>query len=256
MSAPYLESAPVSPAQSSRGGRSVMFIVLSVMGVLLIVAVCIIGVLVALLWPAVAQARLAAQRMMTQNQARQLGLALINHQAAFGHLPPAQLGGREDGTGLMSWRVAVLPFLEETQLYSGLQMERAWDDPVNLPLTNRALAVFSSPLCPDSQGTNRTAFVAVVGPDTVLRADGRNFLQAIQDGVGNTGMLLELRQTDIAWAEPRDISVTEAVRLIQSCPDDYGLAVAMADGSVTRIPPSATEDAIIKLFNGSDGPSW
>jgi hypothetical protein len=40
--------------------------------------------------------------------------------------------------------------------------------------------------------------------------------------------------------------------LIQSCPQEFGLVVVMADGSVTTIPPTTTEEAIVKLFNSSD----
>jgi hypothetical protein len=241
-----------SPASAAGGGNNAWFIVLIVLGVLFILALCVVGVLVGLLFPAVSQARMAAQRTMVQYQAREIGLALLYHQEAFGRLPAAHVGGSAGGDGLLSWRVAVLPFLEETHLHSELQLDRAWDDPVNLPLTDRSVAAFSSPLCPDSQGTNRTAFVAVVGPDTVLRADRTQSLQAIQDGASRTGMLLELRQSDIAWAQPRDVSVAQAVRLIQSCPQEFGLVVVMADGSVTTIPPTTTEEAIVKLFNSSD----
>lgn len=148
--------------------------------------------------------------------------------------------------------------MEEARIYEGLQRDKAWNDPVNVSLTNETVRAFTSPMCPDTEGTNRTAFVAVVDTDTVLRVEGPRKMREIADGASNTAMLLELRESDIAWAEPRDVSVDEAVRLIQSCSDPSGLTVAMADGSVKNIPSSTSADDIRKLFNCSDGAaiSW
>lgn len=252
MSTPY-DKPPMFPAPASAGKKSnVVVIVLIILAVLFVVALCVIGLLVALLLPAVAQARSAAQRTMAQNSARQVSMALLNYETVYGEFPAAQTTG--DGSKpLLSWRVEVLPFLEEATIYERLQREQAWNGPANLPFTNLPVRAFTSPRCPDTDGTNRTAFVAVVGPDTVLRADGPRKMREIADGAANTAMLLELFESDIAWAEPRDITVADAVRLIQSCPDRGGLAVAMADGSVQNLPPSTSEETIIKMFNCSDG---
>ncbi|MDP1562022.1 MAG: DUF1559 domain-containing protein [Pirellulaceae bacterium] len=244
---------PMYPAPGSAEKKSnVVVIVLIILAVLFVVALCVIGLLVALLLPAVAQARSAAQRAMAQNSAHQITLALLNYEAVHGKFPAAQTTG--DGSKpLMSWRVEILPFLEESSIYEKLQREQAWNGPANLPFTNLPVRAFTSPRCPDTDGTNRTAFVAVVGPDTVLRPDRTRKMREIADGASNTAMLMELFESDIAWAEPRDISVEEAVRLIQSCPDQRGLAVAMADGSVQTLPPTTSEETIIKMFNCSDG---
>src|SRR5881392_8987 len=79
----------------------------------LLVVVAIIGVLVALLLPAVQSAREAARRSQCINNLRQLGIALHMHHDQFGTLPFARTGGRPQS---ISWAPLVLPFLEQKNL--------------------------------------------------------------------------------------------------------------------------------------------
>ena len=76
----------------------------------LLVVIAIIGVLVALLLPAVQSAREAARRMSCSNNLKQLGLALHNYHDVYGSFPPAIVRD-SDGSPLYSGRVLLLPFL-------------------------------------------------------------------------------------------------------------------------------------------------
>jgi hypothetical protein len=69
--------------------------------------------------------------LQLNNQMKQLGLALHNYAAANGHLPPAVSRG-PDGKPLLSWRVAILPYLEEEQLYKQFHQDEPWDSPHNI----------------------------------------------------------------------------------------------------------------------------
>jgi len=66
--------------------------------------------------------------------------------------------------------------------------------------------------------------------------------------LSNTAMLLGLLESDIPWAEPRDVSVDEAIRLIQSAPPGNPLLVVMADLSVMSMDPSTPAETIRELF--------
>lgn len=250
MSAPYLNTPQQAAPKSSKSNTWI--IVLIILGVLLVMAICVIGILVALLLPAVSQARIAAQRAMVSNQTREIALAVMNYEAVHRTLPSAYSVG-PNGPPTMSWRVELLPYLENNALYGSLQRDKAWNDPVNQAQTSTIIPAFTSPRCPESMSSPVTAFVAVVGPDTLIRPGTPIRLRDVTDGLSNTAFLLELRQSDIGWAEPRDVSVEEAIKLIQSCPDLTGLTVAMGDGSVRQISPSTPAEAIVKLFNCSDG---
>ena len=84
----------------------------------LLVVIAIIGVLIALLLPAVQQAREAARRMQCQNQMKQLGLALHNYHDTNNAFP----FGARSGLGAPNWRIGVLPFMEQSALYNQLDI--------------------------------------------------------------------------------------------------------------------------------------
>ncbi len=89
----------------------------------LLVVIAIIGVLIALLLPAVQQAREAARRMQCTNNLKQLGLAFHNYHDTHGKLPPmyVQLVPSTDNRGHWAWSVFLLPFLEQNNIYDALQ---------------------------------------------------------------------------------------------------------------------------------------
>lgn len=112
----------------------------------LLVVIAIIGILVALLLPAVQAAREAARRMSCGNNLKQLSLALHNYHDAFGKLPL--------GTGIAphrhTWAAMTLPFFEQTALYDIYNFNVAWSDPVNYPATSAEIPIF---VCPSAPGT-------------------------------------------------------------------------------------------------------
>lgn len=90
----------------------------------LLVVIAIIGLLVALILPAVNSARSASRRTVCQNKIRQLALGTINHESARGFFPPARIEPRpgdvrtrQCGGESVSWVVHVMPYIEENVLY-------------------------------------------------------------------------------------------------------------------------------------------
>jgi len=91
----------------------------------LLVVIAIIGVLVALLLPAVQQAREAARRSQCKNHLKQLGLAAHNYHDAFNQMPLGGTYSTPTGAPNISWAVRCLPYLEQSGLYNQLDMSRA-----------------------------------------------------------------------------------------------------------------------------------
>jgi prepilin-type N-terminal cleavage/methylation domain-containing protein len=115
-----------------------------------LVVIAIIGVLVALLLPAIQAAREAARRSQCSNNLKQIGLAVLNYESAVGRLPAgsttdvANIGGPYYST----WTVDILPYLEQQTLYD------LWDSAVDFShINNRRLreTFLASYLCPSDQ---------------------------------------------------------------------------------------------------------
>ncbi|PQO27801.1 DUF1559 domain-containing protein [Blastopirellula marina] len=103
----------------------------------LLVVIAIIGVLIALLLPAVQQAREAARRMQCTNNEKQLGLALHNYHDTFKAFPPAYLYRGGSGKANYGWATNILPYIEQTALYDALEPGRV---PLYLRYTSSATA--------------------------------------------------------------------------------------------------------------------
>lgn len=110
----------------------------------LLVVIAIIGILVAMLLPAIQAAREAGRRMGCQNNLKQIGLAVQNYSHAKRHLPPPKLGAKQFNE-LGGTFIALLPYLEEAARFAAYDATKNVNDPVNLPITSKPIDIF---LCP------------------------------------------------------------------------------------------------------------
>jgi prepilin-type N-terminal cleavage/methylation domain-containing protein len=114
----------------------------------ILVVIAIIGALVALLLPAVQQARESARRTTCGNNLRQIGIALLSYHDSLAAFPP---GCTDRGLGIpqLAWSLYLLPYLEQQNIRSRFNTSYRYDSPVNLPATSQVIPVY---LCPS---TNR-----------------------------------------------------------------------------------------------------
>jgi prepilin-type processing-associated H-X9-DG protein len=230
-------------------------IVLALVGGFFVLLFCS-GIPVALLLPAVSSAREAGRRAACSNNLRQISLAMLNYENNFKQFPPAS---KTDGDGpAMSWRVAILPYLDEQSLYQQYDPKQPWDSPHNRKLLDTVPREFRCPSNP-SAGSSETDYVMVVGPHTVGGDPGSKGvgMPDITDGMSNTLLIVEVHGLGIKWTEPRDITLKELIANMQSgkSPHPRGFNVAFCDGSVQFVPVTIDAETLRRLATIDDGQS-
>ncbi len=119
----------------------------------LLVVIAIIGILIALLLPAVQAAREAARRMQCTNNLKQVGMGMANHESTYKRLPAGNMGWNKAGTSWLGHTAffQILPFLEQGNIYDDFDLEVRWTD---LPNGNLIGETISTYCCPsdDAQG--------------------------------------------------------------------------------------------------------
>ena len=119
----------------------------------LLVVIAIIGILVALLLPAVQAAREAARRSQCSNNLKQIGLAVLNYEQAIKSLPPGAiaLGYCCSTYSGISWPISILPYLEQQSLYDLYHLELPNEDPQNQTVCQSLVSTYVCPNDPAAE---------------------------------------------------------------------------------------------------------
>lgn len=220
-------SMPPKPERSSGMGLLVVAVVVGVLSI-----PCVLAILVALLLPAVQAAREAARRAQSTNNAKQILLALHNYHDVHGSFPPAVVTDA-GGKPLYSGRVLLLPYLEQNALYNSFDLTEPWNSSANMRISQTTIPTFVDPANPNS-GAGQTDYLFVTGTGTVFEDGKATKLKEITDGTSNTIVLVEMRNSGISWAEPRDIDLTQTATLPAGNHPGINI-VGLADGSVRSV---------------------
>jgi hypothetical protein len=176
-----------------------------------LVTTAVIGVLVALLLPAIQAAREAARRNQSMSHMRLITLAMLNYESAMRRFPP-HANYDANGQPLLSWRVHILPYIEEGQLYSEFHLDEPWDSEHNKKLIPRMPAVFANPNSNTPPELGMTNYLAVVGPECAINgtAEGKRISQ-ITDGASRTIAIVEANDDQaVTWTKPADFEFRAA----------------------------------------------
>ncbi len=249
---PAAEGVVVVP---HRGNAKIIILILA--GAL-VVAVAFLGILAALLLPAVSSAREAARRAMCTNNMHQIALALMQYESANGCFPPAYIADK-DGKPMHCWRVLLLPYLERQDLFDRYHFNESWDSPNNRAVSDLTLALFQ---CPSRTATSEptTNYMLVVGPHTVTNGSESKKIDEITDGVANTILLVEVADSAVRWAEPVDLDfnkmkfgINTSKRQGISSNHPSGANVAFCDGSVRLLSNSYNPQLVKALLTVNGG---
>lgn len=188
------------------------------------------------------------------NNFKQIGLSIHNFESAFKRLPSDFLGFSNrippDSVGL-SWRVAILPFMEESTLYYKFRLDEPWDSPHNLALLPLIPSVYRT--ATDLPGTTTTRVQRFRGQNTIDPKQ-RITLGSITDGTSNTVMVaLTAPENAVPWTKPEDMPFSDTSgwealgRKVKHTP------IVLADGSVKSLDRSIGDVALKALVLRNDG---
>ncbi len=144
----------------------------------------------------------AEARVTTMNNLREIGLGMHNYHSANKHFPlPASHG--PDGKPLLSWRVLILPYMDQYSLFKQFHLDEPWDSPHNRTLIDQMPSVYRLPLSKTERG--RTNYLVPVGNGAMFDADKPITFKDIRDGTSSTIMVVEVDdQHAVVWTKPED----------------------------------------------------
>ncbi len=213
--------------------------------------------------------REATRNERCENNLRRIYQAFAEYADANGTYPPAFTTDAE-GRKLHSWRVLLLPYLDEEALFAQIRLDEPWDSDWNSQFHSQTPNVFKCASTPESLGdkTCRCAFSVVLsddgksgegGVETAFRADGTSVApEDLRDGAANTVLCVE-RKSPVCWAAP-DVELT-VERILEEnekpvreradfgCWHGRGVNVLMFDGS-TRFLSEKIDGGVLRLLLG------
>lgn len=217
------------------------------------------SIAIGLLLPAVQAARTAARRAQSSNNMKQIALAMHNYHDAYRHLPPAAVTSK-DGKPLLSWRVLLLPFLEEANLYQQFKLDEPWDSPHNMALLSKMPPVFLDPNTrdPNAREKGLTSYHIPVGPNYLFKPQGTTKFAEVTDGLSNTIMLFSGNDSSLRpWTAPDSLPAETpeslmdlVVKFLNGAPTIH---IGLADGSVRIFSAEDFSDELFQQTLTRDG---
>lgn len=187
------------------------------------------------------------------NNMRQIALAFHNQHDSLGGMSGPYLVNRgEVNTGL-SWRVGLLPYVEQDSLYGRFKVDEPWDGPTNKSLSNTPVRVYSSPY--DGKASTNTPYRVFYGGGALFNEDGKPVrITEILDGTSVTIMAVHANE-QVPWAASREFKYDPNGSLPKfgHSSQSGGFHAALADGSVRFIRKDVSESTLRLLITKADG---
>ena len=226
----------------------------------IVVVLAILGFLIGMLLPAVGTPRTVSHSSTCLNNIRQIALAMLNYENANGHFPPAYIAD-ENGKPMHSWRVLILPYLEQEALYKQYSLDEPWDGPNNSKLHDIVVPGFQCPAVGRGEQVTDTSYMVVTGKGTAFDGDHGTTFGEVSDGASYTVMILEVANSGTHWMEPVDISLEEALarftdksKVKDCCNHPRGcINVSLMDGSTHTITLPISAENLRAIATIDDG---
>lgn len=199
-------------------------------------------------------AKVQAEEAKTANNLKQIALALWNYHDTMGHFPQDIVD--KAGKPILSWRVQILPYLEQNKVHRQFDLTKAWDDPANAKLLAETPAVFQVPGRAGKDGETYfqmfTADKPIAGGSPVLVRGQKRTVAGITDGTSNTFGVVEAAE-GVNWAKPADLLFDPKKLPPLGDPKTGKFRVSMLDGSVRSFRRDKITGDQLRAFITADG---
>ncbi len=234
-----------------------------------------VPVLIALLLPAVQQAREAARRTQSKNNLKQMALAMHNYHDTYNSFPRGTVENDDlEPDERLSWCYSLLPFMEQNNLYNRIDKDSGWETDANAEARAMAVVLFHNP-SQSGQRTNPSSGdyvgIAGIGPDAaslenddpkagIFGYDRQSGIRDITDGTSNTLMIGDASEPNVSYLAGGKATIrgfSESPYL--NGPDGIGsphtgvVQFALADGSVRAISVNIDEGVLESLATKAGG---
>ncbi len=247
------DDRPRPKAGGSNAVVIVAVVLVAVVGVLGLGALACAGLFGGVLFSTSAKVKAASDRAKSQNNLKQMGLAMHNQHDVDGVLQGPFAAGPDGPATGHSFRVGLLPYLEQTVVYRQIDLTQPWDSAKNAPATGTVVPEYLDPTHPASVGT-ATPYRTFVGPGAIFEGKAKMpKLQDITDGTSNTIVYVAATQT-VPWASPQELAYGPGIALPPlGSPQANGFHAVFADGSVRYLLRTIAEADLRSLIEKADG---
>jgi prepilin-type processing-associated H-X9-DG protein len=196
----------------------------------------------------VEKVKLARDRVISQNNLKQIALAFHNFHDANNALPRDITD--KNGKPLLSWRVAILPYIEQDNLYKQFKLDEPWDSENNKALAETIIKVYTAPRGKAEKGS--TFYQSFAGDGAIMSGKALKFPN-ILDGTSNTFMVVEAGEA-VPWSKPADVAF-DAKKPLPKLGGvfDGNFNVAMCDGSVRFVKKGVKDEMLKKYITTAGG---
>jgi len=191
----------------------------------------------------------AQQRVRSQNNLKQILLAIHNYHDANGHLPADVTD--TNGKPILSWRVQILPYIEQDNLYKQFKLDEPWDSENNKKLLADMPELLKTGIEPKDE--TKTYYQGFAGKGTVFEPGQQIKLTDITDGTSNTVMVVEAGPP-VEWTKPADLPYDPEKKLPKlEGPFSNVLMIGWGDGSVRAVKRDIEEKTFRRIIERADG---
>ena len=225
-----------------------------------IYSLAVLPIIVAAFWfiqPVIIQLKTQRDITLCKGNLHQIAKALNSYVVDYGMYPPA-VTYDASGQAMHSWRVLILPYLNQRKLYETYDMSKPWNAPENAHMQTQIPAVYVSP-ANKNIAIGESSYMLITGAGTLFPPKASPLNPGlVPDGQGNTILVVETNNRLSSWIEPVDLDVAKLparIGMLNGIGGSHadGATAVYVDGQAVFIPNDAAKTVIDGLITPAGG---